>query len=237
MKQLVFLVIVFLISCSDPDKNPGYNKASAFVKEYSQLYFNSELYNYAYSPRMGYDYLKNDTSLFRVIYRHEDQESNLLVCGLKEFNKIFPILNDSLISIETGVLSINDNKYHLKGTDYSHSEIPVDTQHIIVDIDTETEFHIPAILVKKNPIRYFKNLEQIKEKYEILSIRKLKIGGGLIEMYFTRNDYLLYFPDNFPLKTNEAKEIIDYWIKKKNKGKSLDKNWYFYHDDKELDLG
>lgn len=236
MRQLLFLVILFLISCSKPDKNLGFDKATEFVKEYSYQYFNSELFNYAYSPRTGYEYSKNDTFLFRVIYRHKGQESNLLINGLKEFNKVFPILNDSLIRSETGILSFDNNKYHLKGTQYSYSEIPVDTQLIIVNIDTKSEFFIPALQVKRNPIHYFKDLEQIKEKYGVLSVRRLRVGG-LIEMYFTLNDYLIYFPDNFPLKTNEAKEIIDYWIKKKNKGKSIDKNWYFYHDDKELDLG
>ena len=232
MKYLVFLIIVFLASCSKPDKNLGINKATKFVKEYSHEYFNSELHKYSYSHRMGYEYSKNDTFLFRVVYRHGKQESNLLILKLKEFNKVFPILNDSLINIKTGVLSINDDKYFLKGSEYFHSEIPVDTQQIIVTVKTEAEFTIPDLQVRKKPIDYFKNLEQKKEKYEILCVQKLRFEG-LIEIYFTPNDYLIYYPDNFPVDKNE----MDYWIKKKDKGKILDKNQYFYHDDKEIDFG
>lgn len=232
MKYLAFLIIVFLASCSKPDKNLGYNKATKFVKEYSHEYFNSELHKYSYSPRIGYEYSKNDTFLFRVIYRRGKQDSNLLIIKLKEFNKVFSIINDSLINIQRGVLSINDNKYFLKGSEYFHSEIPVDTQQIIVTVKTDAEFTIPALQVRKNPIDYFKILEEKKKKYGILSVQKLRIGG-LIKIYFTHNDYLIFYPDNFPLDKNE----MDYWIKKKYKGKILDKNWYFYHDDKKIDFG
>src|SRR5690606_20135512 len=78
-----------------------------------------------------------------------------------------------------------------------------------------------------NPLEHFKQLQKLVNKYGIVTYGELRIGG-IIEVYLTAQDYLLYFPSNYKI---DEPQFEEHWRNKQKQGKQLDENWFYYKSD------
>jgi len=208
-------MLISLIACNKA-KIDGWKIANEFHSKHANEFIeNNELLRYSYSPRMQFDLQSESDTVIRA---HILKDNTMLLLnlnlGTEYFLSEFGIELDSSFSMRSITITITKTKGLL--TFVANDSVP-----------------IKVLSYKIDPLEYFTNLKADIEKYKIVTYHKLRIGE-IVEVYLTGTSYLLYFPEDLNIK---EPHFEDYWIKKKARGKKLDKNWYYYESDKPLDFG
>ncbi len=94
----------------------------------------------------------------------------------------------------------------------------------VIDLDS---------LSKKDPFKRISNLNDLKNKYELVHITHYSHLGQFIEFYFTTSDVLTYLPDSSDIDP-QFKSI---WTARWDKGQWINKNWNLRKLEKEKELG
>jgi hypothetical protein len=87
-------------------------------------------------------------------------------------------------------------------------------------------------LSKKDPFEFISNLNDLKNKYELVNITHHSHLGQFIEFYFTTADVLTYVPD-----FNIDPQFKSIWMKKWDKGQWINKNWNLRKLEKPIEVG
>jgi len=231
MRTILTFVVIFINSTfSFPsDKNvKGFVLAMKFYNNYATDFLNSDLIKFNYHPRTQYDFL-TDSNSYRVLVK---DENNISIIGFIEFAKSFNLPLDTIVDYYWASLKCVNSLYILelgnnKFTDYQYLQ-----EKIKKSIKTETKYEFTENVIDDNPLKFFNNLEKLRIKYGIINIKNIK-AVGVVEIYFSSTDYLIYFPSDLIIDI----KYQEYWDKKKKEGKKLDDNWYYYESDKPLDVG
>lgn len=235
MKQQIFFlaIICTLGGCDRTQDTAGYDRAVTFVNAHAASFMKSELLKYDYGLRLQYIRSTGDTSVYRALFRAEDNK--LLVSfdksGWQVFEHQFRIPLGTNAGWSRLVLHRDSTHFHfdLEMHTYPDSVISADT--IKVSLYTAGDYSVPVNLMD-DPIAYFSRLDQERGKYGVGTYNRLRIGG-IMELNFSPTDYLLYFPTDFKIGEQQFR---DTWNKEMKRGKKLDDNWYYYRRDKPLDL-
>ncbi len=208
------LPLTILLNSCGTTQQDGWKLASEFHENYANEFIhNEELLKYIYNPRAHFYFNTHDEApTFRALI-HDTTELRVIIFEnqdrfIQEFKlelDTFPSFGEATVRRENGELKL------------------------VVDDSLEIEI----LNFEKDPLTHFKKLRKLINKYGIVTYGKLRIGG-IIEVYITANDYLLYFPANYKI---EEPQFDERWRKKQKKGKQLDQNWFYYHSDKPLDFG
>ncbi|MBR11379.1 MAG: hypothetical protein CMP48_27345 [Rickettsiales bacterium] len=206
------ILFVFLNSCGTTQRD-GWQLASEFHSNYANEFIqNTELLKYSYGPRMQFYYNPiHDKQTFRCWY-HNSKLSVFNFGGFNIFQEEFQLKLDTLFAFK------NIEFYH------NQSELRLMVNDSI---------QVKIISFSSDPINYFEQLREQINEYGIVTYGKLRIGG-IVEVYLTAYDYLLYFPTN--LKIDEP-QFEEHWRNKQKQGKQLDSNWFYYRSNKPLDFG
>lgn len=203
-------VILSLVTCScTPEAPNGWVLANEFYEVHaSEFIGNKELLKYSYNPRSQFLYNVNHVndidSSFRCIIRDSTELLLINFDGFDIFKHEFGIELDSSFSFKRG------EKF---------------------SINDSVRANILAL--KTNQIKYFTELKRNVEDFGIVTYGELRIGG-IIEVYLTGTDYLLYFPSDMNI---DQEHFDQYWENKKSKGRMIDLNWFYYEAERPLDFG
>jgi len=214
MRLMITSIFLILLNSCGTSQRDGWQLASKFHTNYANEFIqNTELLKYSYNPRAHFYFNTfNEDPSFRALI-HDTTELRVIIFEnqnlfLEEFGLIldtFPIINWATIWMENGELKLNVN-------------------------DSLT---IEIIRFNKNPLEYFKQLKKLINKYGIVTYGEQQFGG-IISVYLTAYDYLIYYPTNYNITKPQFEE---HWRNKQKNGRKLDKNWYYYKSEKALDLG
>lgn len=213
-----YAIILLVLACScDPEPPDGWTLANEFCERHaSEFIENQELLKYSYNPRSQFFYninrINDIDSSFRCIIRDSTELLVINFDGFDIFRNEFGIELDSSLSFKRGEFTNEGNSFILTVND---------------------SVRINVLAFKTNPIKYFTELKSNVEDFGIVTFGKLRIGG-IIEVYLTGTDYLLYFPSD--LNVGQA-HFEEYWENKKSKGRMIDSNWYYYEAERPLDFG
>ena len=210
---LITIFCLALYSCNSP-KQDGWQLATKFHENHAtQFIENQELLKYSYNPRSQFYYTTDDESrTFRCLNRDTIALIIINFGGFDIFQSEFELELETLVSFGRAELIKDSTSFKLIVND----SIP-----------------IKIISFGKDPIQYFVQLRQLIDEYRIVTYGKLRIGG-IVEVYLTAFDYLLYFPTDYKI---EEQQFEEYWRMKQKNGKKLDENWYYYKSEKPLDFG
>lgn len=213
-----YAVILLVVTCScDPEPPDGWILANEFYKRHaSEFIENQELLKYSYNPRSHFFYninrINDIDSSFRCIIRDSTELLVINFGGFDIFKAEFGIELDSSFSFKGGEFTNEGNSF-------------------ILTVNDSVRINILAF--KTNPIKYFTELKRNVENFGIVTYGELRIGG-IIEVYLTGTDYLLYFPSNMNI---DQEHFDEYWKNKKSKGRMINLNWYYYEAERPLDFG
>lgn len=232
MKVNLLIIICFTLllnSCAEQKNDNGFEKAKNFFNKYTKEFVQSELYKFTYHPRTQYDLISNDSNSFRVLVYEKNE---LRVINSFGFISMFNLPVDTNY-LDVEALFRNENSgYELVIEKFGRAEYTISERTIEKITRTEIEYYFPKEIIENNPIEYFKELEEIRNKFGIINYFRV-FNSKVYRLYFSSYDYLVYIPDNF----QSEKEYKDYWEKELKKGKKLDDNWYYYKSDEPLDVG
>lgn len=213
-----YAVILLMVTCScDPESPDGWILANEFYERHaSEFIENQELLKYSYNPRSQFFYNVNHVndidSSFRCIIRDSTELLLINFDGFDIFKHEFGIELDSSFSFKRGEFTNEGNFFKFSINDSVRANV---------------------LALKTNPIKYFTKLKRKVEDFGIVTYGELRIGG-IIEVYLTGTDYLLYFPSNMNI---DQEHCDQYWENKKSKGRMIDLNWYYYEAERPLDFG
>lgn len=88
-------------------------------------------------------------------------------------------------------------------------------------------------LSKKDPFEFISNLDELKNRYELVDINHHSHLGQFVEFYFTTIDVLSYVQDSSKI----SPRFKSIWRKKWDKGQWIDKNWNLRKLDKPIQIG
>ncbi|WP_186755960.1 hypothetical protein [Echinicola salinicaeni] len=88
-------------------------------------------------------------------------------------------------------------------------------------------------LSKKDPFEFISNLNDLKNKYELVKITHHSHLGQFVEFYFTTADVLTYVPDS----SNINPQFKSIWTKKWDKGQWINRNWNLRKLEKPIEVG
>lgn len=218
MIRIRYAVILLLAICSCTREAPdGWGLANEFYERHaSEFIENQELLKYSYNPRSQFFYninrINGIDSSFRCIIRDSTKLLVIDFDGFDIFRNEFGIELDSSFAFKRGEFANEGNSFILTVND---------------------SVRINVLAFKTNPIKYFTELKRNVEDFGIVTFGKLRIGG-IIEVYLTGTDYLLYFPSDLNI---DQENFDEYWKNKKSKGRMIDSNWYYYEAERPLDFG
>ncbi|MGE0932641.1 hypothetical protein [Peijinzhouia sedimentorum] len=214
MRLLVTSIfLAFLNSCGTTQRD-GWQLASEFHANYANEFIqNEELLRYSYNPRAHFYFNTHDEGpTFRALVHDTTQIRVIIFEDQDRFIQEFglelgtlPTFGQATIWKENGELKLQVN-------------------------DSQT---LKIIRYDRNPLEHFKQLKKLVNKYRIVTYSELRIGG-IIEVYLTAQDYLLYFPSNYII---DQPQFEEHWRNKQKQGKQLDENWFYYKSDEPLDFG
>lgn len=213
-----YAVILLMVTCScDPESPDGWILANEFYERHaSEFIENQELLKYSYNPRSQFFYNVNHVndidSSFRCIIRDSTELLLINFDGFDIFKHEFGIELDSSFSFKRGEFTNEGNFFKFSINDSVRANV---------------------LALKTNPIKYFTKLKRKVEDFGIVTYGELRIGG-IIEVYLTGTDYLLYFPSDMNI---DQEHCDQYWENKKSKGRMIDLNWYYYEAERPLDFG
>lgn len=224
------ILILLLNSCSKHESVDGYKKALYFHENYTTEFFESDLNNYQYHPRTQYDFLAvEEENSYRVLVRGN---SNLLVISAYNFAERFNLPLDTNIVNGSATLNYENSEFTLEINNYDGMNYLISGNPIEKTIETNIRYVFPEEVIKNNPIAYFNSLEKLRNKFGIINYHR-DSNGEVLWIYFTSFDYLIFIPDNFKFGANYK----DHWKEKLKNGLKLDQNWYYFKNDKPLDVG
>lgn len=212
IRHTVILFASFFSSCNS-EQPDGWQLANEFHEKYaSEFVSDKELLKYNYNPRTHFFYLNKNDSSFRCIVRDSAELLIINFDGFDIFKNEFGIEIDSSITFKRGFFT-------------------KDNSTLTLAINDTTS--IGGISYRIDPISYFAELNGKVQKYGIVTCGRLRIGG-IIQVYLTATDYLLYFPSDLDI---EKEHFNAHWRNKKSNGQPLDLNWYYYKAEQPLDFG
>lgn len=215
MRLLITSIFFVVLNSCGTTQRDGWQLASEFHANYAiEFIQNSDLLKYSYNPRSQFYFNPAiDSQTFRCWYFDSTELRILIYDNFSLFNSEFGLELDSSFSFNRATL--------IKKQD-----------QLFLTINDETT-KVAVRSVSKNPIDYFKSLKEDINKYGIVTYSELRIGG-IIRVYLTAYDYLLYFPTNFQIDEPQFRER---WSNKRKQGRKLDENWFYYRANKPLDFG
>ena len=230
LKLLILICFVLLInSCTETDTEIGYKKALNFYEKHTKEFFDSELNKFRYHPRTQYDLIVNDSNSYRVLVK---ENKELFVINPYGFIKMFNLPVDSNYMHDKAFLNYENSEFIFEIENYEWIDYSVSDKTIEKTIITNIKYVFPKETIKNNPIKYFDNLEKLRNKFGIVNYYRT-FDSKVIWIYFSSFDYLIFIPDNFQFE----KEYKDYWEKELKNGKKFDDNWYYFKSEEPLDVG
>ncbi len=211
--RIASILLLTMFSCN-LKREDGWQLATEFYEQYSHEFIkNGELLKYSYDPRTQFYYLtKNESKSFRCIARDSVELLIINLGGVHLFQHEFGIELDTAI-------------------EFSRAFLRNEKESLLLTLNDSIQINLFAS--KTNPVAYFNELKNLIEKYGIVTYGEIRLGG-IIEVYLTAYDYLLYFPTDFKI---EEEHFYQHWMNKRKNGRKLDENWYYYQSEKPLDFG
>ncbi len=212
------LVTIFgltFYSCNSPKQDQdGWKLATEFHANCATEFIqNDELQKYSYNPRSQFYYLSDDESrTFRCLNRDSVELLIINFGSFDVFQREFKIKLDTIIDFERAKLVKELTDFRLVMND-------------TVSVKIKS--------IGKDPVLYFSQLRKTIREYGIITYGQIRLGG-IIKVYLTAYDYLIYFPTGYKI---EEQHFEEYWQNKKKSGKKLDNNWYYYKSKKPLNFG
>lgn len=237
MKRLTIILLLSVgqSGCQKTPDNFGYNNSLKFVETFADRFLESELFKYDYDVRTQYALSVSDTLKYRAFVKQESSELTAMFYddnGFELFRIQFHIQLEMGSKWEELRLTREGRGFNLEVERYESLKAIVNMDTASGTVKTVGKYMIPEGLMS-DPIAYFQTIDKERERYGIVNLRKLRIGG-IVELYFSATDYLLYFPNKMVI---EEKQFQDYWNKKIKEGKQLNRNWYYYKSERPLDNG
>jgi hypothetical protein len=188
--------------------------ASEFHSNYANEFIqNTELLKYSYNPRAHFYFNTfNEDPTFRALIHDTTELRVIIFKNQNRFLEEFGIELDTFPTFGRATIWTEDGELKLQANDSQTVEI---------------------IRYDKNPLQHFKQLKKLVNKYGIVTYGELLIGG-IVRVYLTAYDYLLYFPTNYNI---DEQQFEEHWRNKQKQGKQLDENWFYYKSDEPLDFG
>jgi len=145
-----------------------------------------------------------EQSRYTLQFSHEHNTLKLIIHGPERF------INDFSINLDydTSIVNLNLVKADNEVQIYKNWDKLIKVVH-------------SDSLAKKDPFEFISNLNDLKNKYEIVNITHHSHLGQFVEFYFTTADVLTYVPDSSSVNP-QFKTI---WIRKWDKGRWINKNW------------
>jgi len=214
MRFLLTTIILFLLNSCGTSQQDGWQLAYAFYENYADEFIqNEELIKYSYNPRSHFYFnTLNDAPTFRGIIHDTTQLRIIIFENSDRFLEEFGIELDTTTSFGRATVRKVNGELKLLADDNLNIEI---------------------LKIKTDPLLYFIQLKKLVDKYGIVTYSELRICG-IIEVYLSAFDYLLYFPTNYKINEPQFEEL---WRNKQKQGKQIDQNWYYYKSDEPLDFG
>jgi len=223
VRQLIILTIGLLFYSCEGRKVETIDidqRANEFISEIKseELKALKHLHFIYRGPR---SFWQNDSiisSFYSFRFSYENDTSELVVIGgsSERFIEDFAINLKRDKSISNLKLVKTDNKVHI----YKNRD------ELIKVVDSDS-------LSKKNPFKLISDLNDLKNKYELINIRHYSHLGQFVEFYFTTTDVLTYLPDSLDINP-QFKSI---WTEKWDKGQWINKNWNLRKLEKPIDVG
>ena len=222
----LFTILLLFQSCSDKDKESGYEKALNFHENHLTEFFNSEFYKFRYHPRTHYHLIKEDSTScwFGVLTVGENE---IRIINLSGFNKMFDL----------PLYNFYDEKWTILSFD--NSEFTMDIECIHYEDNTikrkstaNIKYTFPIESVKINPVEYFAKIEKQRNKFGIINYTR-QDRSKYFNLYFSRYDYLTYIPSDSLLNEEQIKNREE----RLKRGIKLDDNWYYFKSEEALDVG
>lgn len=219
--QLIVLIVgLFIFSCGER-KAETVNideKAKELISEIDSVDLRTlQHLHFVYRGPNGF--WQNDSieaSRYNLQFYHEDNALNLTIHGPERF------VNDFSLNLE-----YDTSIFNLK----------------LVKVDNEVQIYknwdklIKVVhsdsLSKRDPFAFISNLNDLQNKYELVSITHYSHLGEFIEFYFTTADVLTYVPDS----SNLNPQFKSTWTKKWDKGQWVSKNWNLRRLEKPIEVG
>jgi hypothetical protein len=210
---ITFIFIILLTSCGTTQQD-GWQLASEFHEKYANEFIqNEELLKYSYNPRVHFYFnTHNDRPTFRALIHDTTQLRVIIFQNQDRFLKEFGIELDTFLTFSRATIYNENEELKLQANDSLNPEI---------------------LKFDRNPLEHFNQLKNLVNKYGIVTYGELPIGG-IIKVYLTAYDYLIYFPTNYQI---DKPQFEEHWRTKEKQGKRLDNNWVYYRSDKPLDFG
>jgi hypothetical protein len=221
--QLLILTIGLIIcSCTGRqiETTNIEERTKEFIKEISleELKTLKHLHFIYRGPR---GFWQNDSiisSFYSFRFSHDKDTSELTVIGgsSQRFIEDFAINIERDTSISNFKLIKTDNKVYI----YKNRN------ELIKVVDSDS-------LSKKDPFKLISDLNDLKNRYQLLNITHNAKLGQFIEFYFTTQDVLTYFPDSSDINP----QFKDTGTKKWDKGQWINRNWNLRKLEKPIEVG
>jgi len=212
--QLIILIIgLFIVSCVSIDE-----KAKELINEIDSVDLRT-LQHLHFVHRGQNGYWQNDSikrSRYSLHFSQGDNTLELVIHGPKRFINDFSINLEYDTSIKNLRLVKADNEVQI----YKNWDELVK----VVRLDS---------LSKKDPFEFVSDLNDLKNKYELVNITHPGHLGQFVEFYFTTTDVLTYVPDS----SNINPQFKSIWTKEWDKGQWIDKNWNLRKLDSPIQIG
>jgi len=213
--QLIILTIgLFIFSCGERIDE----KAKELIDEIDSADLRT-LQHLHFMDRGPNGYWQNDSiqrSRYALQLSREDNTLELVILGPKRFINDFSINLEYDTSISNLKLVKADNEV----------QIYKNWDELIKVVHSDS-------LSKKDPFEFISNLNDLKNRYELVDINHHSHLGQFVEFYFTTVDLLTYVPDSSKI----APRFKSIWTKKWDKGQWIDKNWNLRKLDKPIQIG
>ncbi|NMM47633.1 hypothetical protein [Marinigracilibium pacificum] len=214
MRLLITSILLITLTSCGTTQRDGWQLASEFHTNYANEFIqNTELLKYSYNPRAHFYFnTRNEEPTFRALIHDTTKLRVIIFANQERFLQEFGLEIDSIPT-------------------FGRATIWNENEGLKLQADDSLMFEI--IRYDKNPLEQFNYLKNLVNKYGIVTYGELRIGG-IIEVYLTTYDYLIYYPTNYKISEPQFEE---HWRNKQKNGRKLDKNWYYYKSEKPLDLG
>lgn len=215
--QILTCLILCNLGCNTSDdhsnsfKQEVVNSALFFYDNYKEDFLRSGLKDYDYNPRMHFEKIYENAPILNItIFR----DSSIRVRGFDEFYKQFNIKIDSTFKSDVIISNL------------PHGDLKVFSLYN----NEKTNQIIKAKTIKANPVEYFIQLKARLNKFKIIAIETNPTYKTKV-LIFSKHQYLTYLPDSLRL-ANDDRAQLDTMLQG---GKMLDRNWYIFNEERNLD--
>jgi hypothetical protein len=219
--QLIILTIgLFILSCGErkPEAVNIDEKAKELIDEIDSVDLRTlQHLHFVYRGPNGF--WQNDSieeSRYNLQFSRRDNTLELIIHGPERFINDFSIKLEYDTSIFNLKLVKADNEV----------QIYKNWDKLIKVVRSDS-------LSKKDPFEFISNLNDLKNKYELINITHHSHLGQFVEFYFTTTDVLTYLPDS----TDIHPQFKSIWTKEWDKGQWINRNWNLRKLAKPIEVG